>query len=175
MSFVPPISRDGFCYNGDLYVLVGDLNRHKRASIPEITSILHPVLDKAKATAPGPFKDPVGHWYTAQLVRYGLPVSKTKAVAKTRLLDALNSGTLAVPAHLLRFQADLKKEWASLERKAKAAYKAELGAGGGRGMKRKGAEMEVGNSTRALSATKKIKKMPATVRQRQPVSEATVP
>ena len=163
MSFATPISKDGFYYNGDLYAEVGDLNRHKRASIPEIRSVLHPVLDQAQATTQASSKDPVGHWYTAQLVHYGLPVSKTKAVAKTRLLDALNSGMLTVPAHLARLEADLKKEWVSLERKAKAAYKAEFGAGRGGGAKRKGAEMKLGDSPAAPPAAKKARKMPPKV------------
>ena len=93
MAFVPPISRDGFFYNGDLYVEVGDFNRHKRASLSEIKAILRPDLKAAKNALPADKKDPVGHWYEAQLMHYGLPASKTKAVSKSRLLDALNEGS----------------------------------------------------------------------------------
>ncbi|KAI4194776.1 MAG: hypothetical protein LQ350_007572 [Teloschistes chrysophthalmus] len=129
MSFAPPVSRDGFYYNGDLYVETGNLNRHKRASIPEITAILRPELKKAKAgTTPEPPKDQVAHWYEAQLIHYGLPSSKDKARAKMRLLDALNSAKLNVPTNVIKIEADLKKEYAAADRKAKGQYKANLAA-----------------------------------------------
>lgn len=126
MSFAPPVSRDGFHYNGDLYVEVGNLNRHKRASIAEITSILRPDL-KNTASAQAP-KDQVGHWYEAQLIHYGLPPSKDKARAKMRLLEALNGSKLAVPKAVTKLEADLKKEYTAADRKAKAEYKAQMGA-----------------------------------------------
>ena len=124
MSVASPISRDGFFYNGDLYVEVGNLNRHKRASIPEITAILRPDLKKAKATSQ-PSKDPVGHWYEAQLIHYGLPPSKDKARAKMRLLEALNNSNLVVPAGIARLEQSLRKEFSAAERKAKALHKAQ--------------------------------------------------
>ena len=127
MSFAPPIARDGFHYNGDLYVDVGNLNRHKRASIAEITAILRPDLKQSKAVlAASPSKDPVGHWYEAQLIHYGLQPSKDKARAKMRLLEAVNTSSLAVPAAIAKLEAQLKKEYTAAERKAKAQYKAEL-------------------------------------------------
>ena len=131
MAFAPPIARDGFHYNGDLYVEVGNLNRHKRASIPEITTILRPDLKKPKnAAAASPPKDPVGHWYEAQLIHYGLPPSKDKARAKMRLLEALNSSKLVVPAWIEKLEGDMKKEYAAADRKAKAQYKASITAAG---------------------------------------------
>ena len=79
MSLAPPIARDGFYYNGDLYVEVGNLNRHRRASISEITAILRPNFRKPRATsAVSLFGDPAGHWYEAQLIRYGLPPTRDK-------------------------------------------------------------------------------------------------
>lgn len=64
MSFAPPVSRGNFHYNGDLYVEVGTLNRHKRATVEEITTILRPDLKKksTKSSIDAP-KDQVGHWY----------------------------------------------------------------------------------------------------------------
>lgn len=123
MSFASPVSRDGFHYNGDLHIEVGNLNRHKRASIPEITALLRPDLKKSKAI---PTKDAVGHWYEAQLIHYGLPPSKDKARAKMRLLEALNNSTLVVPAGIKRLEESMRKEFDAAERKAKAAYKAGL-------------------------------------------------
>lgn len=131
MSFAAPVGRDGFHYNGDLYVETGNHNRHKRATIPEITAILRPDLKKPKSVATAsPPKDPVGHWYEAQLIHYGLPLSKDKARAKMRLLEALNESKLVVPAGIVKLEADLKKEYMAADRKAKAQYKASLATGG---------------------------------------------
>lgn len=99
MSFAPPISRDGFHYNGDLYVEVGNLNRHKRASIAEIGALLRPDLTKSKGKSI-PSKDEVGHWYTALLIHYGLPPTQGKARAKVRLLEALTASKLLVPPEI---------------------------------------------------------------------------
>ncbi|KAL9611023.1 MAG: hypothetical protein Q9167_004304 [Letrouitia subvulpina] len=128
MSFAAPVSRDGFHYNGDLFVEVGGLNRHKRASLPELTAILRPDLKKSKPAAAAQSKDQVGHWYEAQLLHYGLPPSKDKARAKMRLLEALNKGQLAVPSEITRLEESLKKEYAAADRKAKAEYKAQMDA-----------------------------------------------
>jgi len=160
MSFAPPIARDGFYYNGDLYVEVGNLNRHKRAPIPEIIAILRPDLKQSKAV---PLKDPVGHWYEAQLVHYGLPPSKDKARAKMRLLEALNTSKLVVPEGITRLEAQLKKEYAAADRKAKAQYKANVTASGKCdsatvGKKRKLSEpTDTGNVNVGSPATKKAK------------------
>lgn len=122
MYFAPPISRDGFHYNGDLYVDVGNLNRHKRASIAEISALLRPDLSTSEGKSI-PSKDEVGHWYTAQLIHYGLPPSQDKARAKVRLLEALNASKLLVPPEIKTLEASLQKEYQAAERKAKAAYK----------------------------------------------------
>ena len=95
MAFAQPAVKDNFLYNGDLFVDVGNLNRHKRASVAEITEVLRPDLKNVKNAAA--VKDPVGHWYEAQLIHYGLPPSKDKARAKMRLLENLNQSKLTVP------------------------------------------------------------------------------
>lgn len=84
MAFAAPVSRDNFFYNGDLYIEVANSNRHKRAPIADITTILRPDLKKSNKAPP---VDQVGHWYEAQLIHYGLPPSKDKARAKMRLLE----------------------------------------------------------------------------------------
>ncbi|KAI4113871.1 MAG: hypothetical protein LQ345_005241 [Seirophora villosa] len=124
MAFAPPAVRDSFSYNGELYVDVGNLNRHKRASVAELTQILRPDLNKSKKNAP--VKDPVGHWYEAQLIHYGLPPSKDKARAKMRLLENLNNANLNVPPSIISLESDLKKEFAAAERKIKAQHKAAI-------------------------------------------------
>ncbi|KAL8760619.1 MAG: hypothetical protein Q9184_003209 [Pyrenodesmia sp. 2 TL-2023] len=124
MAFAQPAVKDHFLYNGDLYVDVGNLNRHKRATVAEITAVLRPDLKKAKNG--GSIKDPVGHWYEAQLIHYGLPPSKDKARAKMRLLENLNQSNLKVPARITAIESELRKEFAAAERKAKAQHKATL-------------------------------------------------
>ncbi|KAL8833230.1 MAG: hypothetical protein Q9170_004394 [Blastenia crenularia] len=126
MAFAQPAVKDNFVYNGDLYVDVGNLNRHKRASIAEITQVLRPDLKKTKNSIP--VKDPVGHWYEAQLIHYGLPPSKDKARAKMRLLENLNSSSLKVPPSITAIESKLKKAFAAAERKAKAQHKAAMAA-----------------------------------------------
>ncbi|KAL8912576.1 MAG: hypothetical protein Q9171_002440 [Xanthocarpia ochracea] len=126
MAFAQPVVKDKFVYNGDLFVDVGNLNRHKRASIAELTEVLRPDLKKPKNAAA--VKDPVGHWYEAQLIHYGLPPSKDKARAKMRLLENLNQSKLSVPPQITAIETTLKEEYAAAERKAKAQYKASLAA-----------------------------------------------
>ena len=123
MAFAPPVSRGNFYYHDGLYVDVGNLNRHKRASVEEIRTILRPDLKKSKNAPLTPPKDQVGHWYEAQSIHYGLPPSKDKARAKMRLLEALNSSRLAVPPNVAQMEAEMKKEYAAAERKAKAEIK----------------------------------------------------
>lgn len=109
MSFAAPVSRSNFHYNDDLYVEVGTLNRHKRATIEEISAILRPDLKKKPTKSSiDASKDQVGHWYEAQLIHYGLPPSKDKARAKMRLLEALNSTRLAVPPNVAQMEAEMK-------------------------------------------------------------------
>lgn len=127
MAVVLPVTNDKFIYNGDLYVNVGNLNHHKRATVAEITGILRPNLKKSKN--PTPIKDQVGHWYEAQLIHYGLPLSNNKATAKMRLLDALNSSKLKVPESINVIESELKKQYAASERKAKAQLKKEMATG----------------------------------------------
>ena len=126
MAFAQPVVKDNFVYNGDLFVDVGNLNRHKRASVAELTEVLRPDLKKPKNGAT--VKDPVGHWYEAQLIHYGLPPSKDKARAKMRLLENLNQSKLNIPPQITAIETALKKEFAAAERKAKARYKASLAA-----------------------------------------------
>lgn len=126
MTFAPPVSRGEFHYNGNLYVEVGNLNRHERATVEDIMATLRPDLKKPKKGSIDPPKDQVGHWYEAQLMHYGLPPSKDKARAKMRLLEALNQSKLVVPPNIVKMEAEMKKEYAAAERKAKAQYKASM-------------------------------------------------
>ena len=128
MSFAAPVVKDRFVFNGDLYIEVENFNRHKRASIPELTALLRPAQKLSKSALSAAPADQVGHWYEAQLLHYGLPPSKTKAVAKVRLLDALNAGKLSIPPEITRLENEMKKEYQAADRKARAAHKAQLAA-----------------------------------------------
>ena len=127
MFFAAPVVRGNFTYNGDLYVDVGNFNRHKRATVAEISELLRPNFRKRKSVPP--IKDQVGHWYEAQLIHYGLPPSKDKSTAKLRLLDNLNKSNLNVPTYVTTMESELKKEFAGNERKAKAQYKKQAATG----------------------------------------------
>ncbi|GES58815.1 hypothetical protein ATEIFO6365_0003009800 [Aspergillus terreus] len=114
MSLPPPVSRHDYHYfNGDFLITSSNQNRHRRASIQELQILFHPAPGQA------PVKDHPAHWYRAQLLHYGLQPSDNKGTAAKRLLDALNQGILAVPAHLQRLEKELKKEWDANVRKAK--------------------------------------------------------
>lgn len=109
-------SRNGqFIYRDTFFVEVGEGKRHPRASTAELKELLLP----GKHSTPP--KDQVGHWYEAQLIHYGLTRSKDKNTAKVRLTNALSSGALVVPASIQQIESDLKKEYASVQRKAKLA------------------------------------------------------
>ncbi|KAI1652062.1 uncharacterized protein F4817DRAFT_321955 [Daldinia loculata] len=113
MSLASPISKDGFSYAGDLFAEASGHNRHRRATVAELK-------DHFRS---GSEKDHPAHWFEAQLIHYGLQVSKTKAVARMRLFDAVNAGNLSVPAHIQKLESELKKEWIKKEREAKKAFK----------------------------------------------------
>ncbi|KAK6955957.1 hypothetical protein Daesc_003604 [Daldinia eschscholtzii] len=113
MSLASPTSKDGFSYAGDLFAEASGHNRHRRATVAELKDHFQS----------GSEKDHPAHWFEAQLIHYGLQVSKTKAVARMRLFDAVNGGNLAVPAHIKRLESELKKEWTKKEREAKKAIK----------------------------------------------------
>jgi hypothetical protein len=114
MSLVPAVTREGWSYSGELHVEASGHNRHRRATIPELKAL----FDGSDGS-----KDSPAHWYEAQLLHYGLQPSKTKGTAKMRLFDAVNKGNLSVPAHIVKVEAELKKEWAKREREAKQALK----------------------------------------------------
>ncbi|KJZ69781.1 hypothetical protein HIM_10820 [Hirsutella minnesotensis 3608] len=109
---VLPVCSDGFAFaDGEFFAETSGQNRHRRATPAEL---------KAHFTSGGE-KDHPAHWFEAQLVHYGLKPSKTKSVARMRLLDAVNSGRLHVPSHLVNLESQLKKDWTTKSREAKKA------------------------------------------------------
>ena len=108
-----PPAMDIFSFAGDsLFVEASGNNLHRRATAPELQAHFAAAEDQP------------GHWYEAQLHHYGLKPSKAKGTAKMRLYEAVKKGDLAVPAHLLSLEADLKREWKAQGRTAKAWAKA---------------------------------------------------
>ncbi|KAF5554069.1 hypothetical protein FNAPI_6541 [Fusarium napiforme] len=86
----PPVAEDGFAFaDGVFFAQSSGQNRHRRATATEL---------KEHFTS-GNDKDHPAHWFEAQLIHYGLPPSKTKSVARMRLFDAVNAGSLKVPAN----------------------------------------------------------------------------
>lgn len=100
------------------------MNRHKRSAFAELTNILRPELNKAKASEASQSKDHPAHFFAAQCLHYGLAPSKTKATSKMRLLEALNKSQLIVPTNITTVEAEIEKKCVAAERKAKAAYTA---------------------------------------------------
>ncbi|MCJ1337704.1 hypothetical protein MMC09_002987 [Bachmanniomyces sp. S44760] len=114
-----PVGKDGFFYDGQLIVEVSDASRHPRASLNELSQLLHPVK--------GARADRVNQWYEAQLLHYGLPPSKNRAVARARLLDALDSDQLNVPTKIKKLEFELRKEFDLAQEKARAEILSQVG------------------------------------------------
>ena len=134
--FAPPSRRGDFLFSSVLYADPGNSNHHARASVAELAALLRPEAPNLyskgqKPSVATPAKDPAWHYYSAQLIHYGLPVTKDKNTAKVRLLNALNQFKLEVPAWVLKLEGDLKKEWEAENRKAKKASAGSVGAGAG--------------------------------------------
>ncbi|KAH7358559.1 hypothetical protein B0T11DRAFT_284700 [Plectosphaerella cucumerina] len=108
-----PVARDGFAYGNGIFFADASGSRHARASVSELQ-------EHFKS---GNANDHPATWFEAQLLHYDLKPAKTKPVARMRLLDAVNSG-LTIPNWISRLEADMKKEWTKLDRKAKKAAQA---------------------------------------------------
>lgn len=123
-AFAEPARRGDFLYSSVLYADAGNANHHPRASTAELAALLRPEAPSlygkgCKPDVATPAKDPVWRFYSAQLIHYGLPVTKDKNAAKMRLLTAMNQFKLEVPAWVLKLEGDLKKEWEAANRKLK--------------------------------------------------------
>ncbi|KAL1738716.1 hypothetical protein HDZ31DRAFT_69698, partial [Schizophyllum fasciatum] len=116
-----PASRDDFFHDGStFYVEIDGKHRHPRCDASSLHGLLTytpgPVLTKKGQVAkrqPPPHKDPPAHFYTAQMLHYGLKPLKTRDPAKRKLLAAFEGrDTLAVPAHILQLEQELATEFA---------------------------------------------------------------
>ncbi|KAI4870668.1 hypothetical protein F4820DRAFT_220647 [Hypoxylon rubiginosum] len=168
MSLAPAVSKDGFSYAGDLFAEASGHNRHRRATLAELK-------DHFKS---GSEKDHPAHWFEAQLIHYGLQPSKTKAVARMRLYDAVNGGKLSIPAHIKKLESELKKDWTKNERDAKKALKGGTDSPAVKSTKRK-AESEnvdltvnVGGINITVSASNSSKRAKTTAKPATPAKAA---
>ncbi|KAF4953004.1 hypothetical protein FSARC_12484 [Fusarium sarcochroum] len=165
----PPVAEEGFAFaNGEFFAEASGHNRHRRANQHEL---------KEHFTS-GNDKDHPAHWFEAQLIHYGLQPSKTKSVARMRLFDAVNAGSLKVPPNVSKLETKLKKEWTKNDREAKKsatskpaakpapAAKVETKKTAASGTKRKASQDDDGSTTAkkpktAAPKTKATAKAPA--------------
>ncbi|PVH99868.1 hypothetical protein DM02DRAFT_413767 [Periconia macrospinosa] len=142
------IQKDVFSFEHVLLAEASNKTRHPRASVPELQAILRPT----DAATHQPDKN-VSHWWEAQLLHYGLKPSKTKAVAKTRLLDALNSSALAVPAEVVKLEGQLKKSWNKSEKERRSGQDLASSAGGAKRKRKQNDEAEKPTPVKKPKAT----------------------
>ncbi|KAL1709207.1 hypothetical protein EV121DRAFT_286854 [Schizophyllum commune] len=118
-----PVSRGDFFHDGTMfYVEIEGKHRHPRCDASSLHGLLTytppsgPAPTKKDNIAKGlppPHKDPPPHFYTAQMIHYGLKPLKTRDPAKKKLLAAFGgSSILAVPAHILQLEQQLATEFA---------------------------------------------------------------
>ncbi|KAL9080493.1 MAG: hypothetical protein Q9157_000727 [Trypethelium eluteriae] len=154
MSYTPPVAKDGFAFANDTFFAEATgHHRHRPAALLELQQLFHPSSSTTRTSAD---KESVGHWYEAQLLHYGLPPSKSKAVAKTRLLDAVNKGSLSVPEHIRKLEGELKKEWLKNERVARKSAKEQK-----TGVVRSDAKVDKGEPGRGKDAAMRKRKRDA--------------
>jgi hypothetical protein len=123
LTLAPPVRRGDFFYSSVLYADPGK-NPHLRASVAYLAGLLRPeapnlYTDGRRPSTSLPTKDPPWHFYSSQLIHYGLPVTKDKNGAKMRLLTAMNQFKLEVPLRVLKVEAELKREWKAENKKIK--------------------------------------------------------
>ncbi|KAF1992426.1 hypothetical protein K402DRAFT_416089 [Aulographum hederae CBS 113979] len=102
------IDRDGFVFNNFTLLAEVGSNGHPRASQQQLIELLRPKVNPSRYADGPKLKDPVWHWYEAQLCHYGLQRTSNKNMAKVRLLNALNDGVLNVPSHLRNLEMEMK-------------------------------------------------------------------
>lgn len=95
-------SSDGNSFN----VTSSGTHLHRRASYAELRALFDTSMPDRSHRPDYP-----AHWYSAQLLHYGLPFSDKKVIAKMRLLDALQDGSLKIPGEMVKLEQELKKQW----------------------------------------------------------------
>lgn len=130
-NFAPPVSSPPFSYSPalGLYVSV-DHNTHTRSSSDRIRTLLNigpgPALTKAGKPKVHQPKDETGHFYTAQLLLYGLKPLSSKPAAKKALLAALQgAGGLVVSEKVRKIERDLAAEYQVKNAAAEKEYRKE--------------------------------------------------
>jgi hypothetical protein len=169
----PVVSRDGFVFNGHFCVDV-DGHLHKRedpATLYVLLNAVPPPTKDGKAARKPANSDREAHFYTAQLLHYGLPSLKTRDPAKKRLLTAFggaNGRTLNVPTHILALEMEMGKEYRDLEAKLAKKETAALN----KKRKAEAAGMNTNNTTEPAKKGKTSAPVPA---KAAAVPKASVP
>jgi hypothetical protein len=122
-TFAPPAHRGDFLYSSILYADPGG-HHHARASVAELAALLCPEAPNLyrkgrKPEFATPVKDQLWYFCSAQLIHYGLPVTKDKNAAKVRLLNAMNQFKPEVTVWVLKLESELRAEWEAENRKLK--------------------------------------------------------
>jgi hypothetical protein len=134
MSCARPVVHEPFSYSGSRFYVTIDGHDHERADPQTLHQLLtytepDPVYTKAGNLAkrqPPPHQDSPWHFYTAQLVHYGLKPLKTKDAAKRNLLAAFGADRcLSVPDRILELEERLEREYQQANKVAKKKYMAE--------------------------------------------------
>lgn len=94
-NFAPPVRRGDFLYTSVLYADPRNDNSPPRSSAAELAALVRPEAPNLYSNGRKPdvsalAKDWLRHFYHAQLIHYGLPVTRDRSRAKTSWLDAMN-------------------------------------------------------------------------------------
>lgn len=130
MSFKSPIVRDSFHFlDGAFSAITSTGAIHQRRTAAELEA--HFLKGLLASNSPTGIKDHPAHWYEAQLLHYGLPVSRIKGTAKCRLMSAVlrNPAGLAVPAHIEMLEKEMEAEWDALRKRNTAENKEKAESG----------------------------------------------
>lgn len=101
------VTHGQFSFDGNNFCVTSSgTHFHRRASYAELRALFDTSMPDRSHRPDYP-----PHWYSAQLLHYGLPFSDKKVIAKMRLLDALQDGTLKVPGEMVKLEQDLKSQW----------------------------------------------------------------
>jgi hypothetical protein len=133
--YAPAVSRDGFLYKSDSFYVEVEGCHHERKEAKALFELLtyQPpplVLTKTGKVAKrqpklAAYHDQPAHFYSAQLLHYGLKPLKLREPAKKRLLDAYGGGSgdaLKVPERILNLEKEMKEEYRAANEVARRVY-----------------------------------------------------
>ena len=132
-TYAPAISRDDFLFKGDSFYVEAEGFHHERKDAKELFKLLAyepppppPALTKTGKVAKrqpklAAYHDQPAHFYTAQLLHYGLKLLKLREPAKKKLA-AYNGGgadALKVPERILKLETQMREEYQTVNEVAR--------------------------------------------------------